>query len=106
MKTLVNGFPADTLPISDRGLQYGDGLFETIAVLNGNPLRWERHMQRLRAGCQKLHLDPPDTDQLRAEVEEVSLRSTRAAAKIIVTRGSGGRGYHADEPGSATRIVM
>lgn len=106
MNVLVNGVPVDTLPVFDRGLHYGDGLFETIAVIDGKPLRWERHMQRLQAGCLKLHLDPPDTDQLLAEVGQVSMRSARAAVKITVTRGSGGRGYRADESGSPSRIVM
>lgn len=106
MKALVNGVPVDTLPVSDRALHYGDGLFETVAVIDGKPLRWERHMQRLQAGCLRLRLALPDTEKLRTEVEKVSLHSTRAVAKIIVTRGSGGHGYRADDSGSPTRIVM
>lgn len=44
---LVNGQPGDTLPVQDRGLAYGDGLFETLAVRDGKPLHWDRHMARL-----------------------------------------------------------
>ena len=47
MTTLVNGRETENLPVADRGLQYGDGLFETIALKNGKLLLWERHLQRL-----------------------------------------------------------
>ncbi len=106
MKAFVNGVAVDTLPVTDRGLQYGDGLFETVAVIGGKPLRWDRHMQRLQAGCRRLHLDLPDTERLHAEVKEISMHSNRLAVKIIVTRGPGSRGYYAGASGPPSRIVM
>ena len=43
----------------DRGLHYGDGLFETIACLDGQPRLLDRHLERLAAGCERLGLPPP-----------------------------------------------
>ncbi|MEC8917723.1 MAG: aminotransferase class IV, partial [Pseudomonadota bacterium] len=44
------------LPFDDRGLAYGDGLFETVLVRDGQPLLWEYHMARLRQGVERLSL--------------------------------------------------
>ena len=52
--TLINGEPADTVLVSERALQYGDGLFETISCVAGRPRWLERHLQRL---CRGLDLD-------------------------------------------------
>ncbi|MEQ4602693.1 MAG: aminodeoxychorismate lyase, partial [Pseudomonas amygdali] len=51
MPAWVDGCPADALSLKDRGLAYGDGLFETIVVKAGQPLLLERHLQRLENGC-------------------------------------------------------
>ena len=111
---LINGKQTDLLPVSDRGLQYGDGLFETISVINGKPLRWQRHMQRLTLGCDKLDLPCPDVQLLLDEAtqlcqqicQETCQQSEKLVLKIIVTRGSGGRGYGYDADMAATRILQ
>ncbi len=54
MDSWVDGQPADTLSLKDRGLAYGDGLFETIAVRSGQPLLLDRHLTRLADGCSRL----------------------------------------------------
>ena len=51
LECLINGEIADQLPVADRGLQYGDGLFETMAVFRGQPRFWQGHMDRLALGC-------------------------------------------------------
>ena len=51
MDSWVDGQPADALSLKDRGLAYGDGLFETIAVHNGSPVLLDRHLARLAEGC-------------------------------------------------------
>ena len=56
MHSWVDGQPADALSLKDRGLAYGDGLFETIAVKSGRPQLLERHLQRLAEGCRRLAL--------------------------------------------------
>lgn len=102
---LIDGVESELVPASDRGLLYGDGLFETIAMLNGVPQLWQAHMQRLLDGCQRLGITPPDAEVLRQEVGRVAAGTKRAVAKIIITRGSGGRGYRPPLPAASRRIV-
>ncbi|MCU7931346.1 MAG: aminodeoxychorismate lyase [Candidatus Thiodiazotropha sp. (ex Codakia rugifera)] len=90
---LINGIPGDQVPLSDRGLQYGDGLFETLAVINGQPGLWQRHMARLSRGEQVLGFPPSDKQLLKQEALSLCACHERAVLKIILTRGSGGRGY-------------
>ena len=47
----VDGFASDSVPLSDRGLNYGDGLFETMRIEDGGVPLLERHLSRLRSGC-------------------------------------------------------
>ena len=106
MLTLVNGQVTDTLAVRDRGLQYGDGLFETIAVQHGVPLFWARHMQRLAVGCEALGFSAPDVRRLREEVAIVAGSTELSVAKIILTRGMATRGYRSAPEAIPTRIVQ
>ncbi len=102
---LINGQPGSTVPFTDRGLSYGDGLFETIAAYGGRPRFWERHMRRLESGCRRLKIPMPDPVELRAEAAAVADHSGRTVLKILVTRGGGGRGYRPAQVAEPTRIV-
>jgi 4-amino-4-deoxychorismate lyase len=101
---LINGEPASTVSAQDRGLHYGDGLFETVAVRRGRVLQWERHMARLKEGCDRLGMSAP-LAELKEEAERLCLGMDAAVLKVIVTRGAGGRGYGAALDGDGTRIV-
>ena len=48
-----------TLPLSDRGLQLADGLFETVLVEGGKPLLLAEHLARWRASAELLAMAPP-----------------------------------------------
>lgn len=102
---LLNGERRQSIEISDRGLQYGDGLFETIEVLNGKPLFLDRHLRRLASGCSKLLIPKPDVGLLAEECRQISATEEHAVLKVIVTRGSGGRGYAQPVPVKPTRIL-
>lgn len=102
---LINGVAADKVDALDRGLHYGDGLFETLAVRAGLPLLWQRHMQRLSASCRRLGLPPPDDSLLDKEAAQVCAGVTQGVLKIIITRGAGGRGYRPPAEPHPTRIV-
>lgn len=64
---LINGVETDQITAIDRGLQYGDGLFETIAVVDGEPEFWQQHLQRLQQGGERLALSIPDAVLLQQE---------------------------------------
>ncbi|MDP1930638.1 MAG: aminodeoxychorismate lyase [Gammaproteobacteria bacterium] len=103
---LVNGQPQDHLPISDRGLHYGDGVFETIRVRDNKLLLWDKHLARLTDSCARLCI-PCAVDKLKEEIAQVlNPTNPHGILKIIVTRGSGGRGYFPPDTPSATRIVQ
>jgi len=103
---LVDGLAADAVAATDRGLHFGDGLFETIAVTGGRPRRWERHMARLRAGCARLGFPAPDAGVCLGEAQALCAGRDRAVLKLIVTRGSGGRGYRPPRDPRPTRIML
>ena len=102
---LLNGERGQYVDVSDRGFQYGDGLFETIAVSNSKPLFWRRHLARLAKGCEQLLIPPPDPALLTAEALQITSSADSAVLKLIVTRGSGGRGYRQPQPIVPTRLL-
>jgi aminodeoxychorismate lyase len=94
------------VPISDRGLLYGDGLFEVIRVTNGHPLWWRRHLDRLQQGAAFLKLPVPwSPETLYGFAEKLIERNTmpESVLRITLTRGSGSRGY---SPKGATNPTL
>ena len=89
--------PCDVISVEDRGLQYSDGLFETIAIRDGRPRLWSLHAERLQAGCHRLAIETPSENELLGEVSSAisatDHTSSDALLKIVVTRGQGNRGY-------------
>lgn len=79
------------LPVDDRGLAYGDGLFETVLIRDGEPCLWDRHMARLARGCRRLGIPVPSRESLDRLPGQAG--PGLVVLKLIVTRGSGGRGY-------------
>lgn len=105
LNSLVNGQEASSINIQDRGLLYGDGLFETIAVLNGIPQHWKQHFDRLTKGCLKLGIPELDRDLISNEAGQLCKGIEKAVLKMIVTRGEGGRGYRPPENPVPSRIL-
>jgi 4-amino-4-deoxychorismate lyase len=82
------------ISINDRALQYGDGVFETLRIVNGRIPMWEYHQQRLRNAQAILGL--PLDDFLSAWDEFIAQNCSsvgNACAKLIISRGAGPRGY-------------
>jgi len=102
---VVDGSVSDTVDVRDRGLHYGDGVFETIAVRDGEPLRWGRHLTRLQKGCRRLRISEPDAAILEGEARTLCADHGQAVLKLIVTRGVGTRGYASSIGVPATRIL-
>lgn len=101
----VDGQPCEGLSVHDRGLAYGDGLFETMRVVNGRPCLFERHLLRLQDGCLRLRL-VLDVPALRAEILAFCQALQDGVAKLIISRGDGLRGYAAPEPARPRRILL
>lgn len=95
--TQINDQPGDSVPIQDRGLAYGDGLFETIRISRLRPLLADFHWRRLERGLQRLRIDLRSAQvaayvtQLLARAEQIGCAD--GVIKVIVSRGEGGRGF-------------
>jgi 4-amino-4-deoxychorismate lyase len=101
---LVNGQPTGVDP-ADRGLAYGDGLFETMGAVDGH-IRWlDLHFDRLEDGCRRLSIPAPPRAALGKEIAAHCPRQGRAIVKLIVTRGTGPRGYAPPEVAHPTRVL-
>ncbi|AVJ55978.1 aminodeoxychorismate lyase [Idiomarina sp. OT37-5b] len=77
----------------DRGLQFGDGHFTTLRISKQKPLWWGHHQQRLITACQRLAMPVPDMQQIETWLQQALAATPADVAKIIITRGQGGRGY-------------
>lgn len=89
----VNGKPVSEISINDRGLAYGDGVFTTAKVLNGEVELIKQHINRLKTGCNLLKIIGVDFEGLNNNLIEVSKAYNLAVLKVIITSGEGGRGY-------------
>lgn len=103
---LLNGEPAEHIHILDRGLQYGDGLFETMCIQDGQIPLWSYHWRRLQKGCERLAIPLPEQGMLVHEINSLVSTEKQAVLKLILTRGKGERGYAAPESLHPSRILM
>ena len=106
MHGLLNGQSADSLALTDRALHYGDGLFETIAIRHGQPELWSRHWARLQHGAQRLGFQPLSHQLWYSEAQQLCQGVERGVLKLLLSRGSGGRGYRPPQPESAQRLML
>ena len=96
--TRVNGEKSHSLDVMDRGLCYGDGLFETIKVFQNKPLLLDAHFSRLALGCERLGIAFDGLkDRFKADISDLLALNPHSLAvlKLTVTRGAGPRGYFA-----------
>jgi 4-amino-4-deoxychorismate lyase len=109
LAVLVNGVecvhPAQAIAVSDRGLNYGDGLFETMLLKQGRVRYLNAHLERLALGCGRLGIEYPGDARMRADIAHVCAAAASGVVKVVVTRGVGARGYRAHPNGAPTRIV-
>lgn len=108
LATLIGGIAtADGISALDRGLHFGDGVFETIACVHGRPRFLSLHLERLARGCRTLGFPPPAAQLLREEIESLAGAQERSLIKVIVTRGEATvRGYAFSGREQATRVVI
>ncbi len=103
---LVDGVASFSLPLDDRGLLYGDGLFETIRFDDGQAALWRWHMLRLRHGCQRLMLALPAEQLMLRECRQLA-GTGPAVVRLVLTRGSAtAPGYASTGREIGRRLVM
>ncbi len=107
MSAKVINFAGDEVQLAsnDRGLAYGDGVFETILIHEGGPVWWDEHWHRLLRGAEVLKIQTPDEATVRKVCIPFLVNIKRGVLKIILTRGSGGRGYAVPEK-QDPRIIL
>ena len=102
---LVNGAASDAIGVRDRGVTYGDGVFRTFPLRGGKPLLWPRQYAKLAADCGTLRIACPDAAVFERDLAEIAARFPDCVVRIIVTRGSGERGYAIPAAASPVRVV-
>ena len=103
---LVNGIQQNHIDIENRGLAYGDGLFTTAKILNGNIQHLTAHIDRLSFGCKKLGIKYPSSDELNSQLVSIAKNYSLAVLKVIIIASSGGRGYARSNINSHDLIIM
>ena len=102
---LVDGNAATCVEAGDRGLAYGDGLFETLAIADGQVLALDHHLQRFERDAARLGLRAPPRATVIDEIRLLTAGHDRGVLKLTLTRGSGGRGYRLPAPQHERRIL-
>ena len=103
------GEPCESISVDDRAVQYGDGLFETVAIRDGKARLWSYHAERLLTGCARLGLPVPAAqllkDELYSALDAASIETEHCAAKFLVSAGAGHRGYRRSGTSEGTLLV-
>ncbi len=84
------------ISVNDRAFNYGDGLFETILVNNGEPLFLKEHLTRLNLGCKKLRIELPSQTLIKKSINKSIGNTKKCIIKIIYSRGISLHGYGYD----------
>jgi 4-amino-4-deoxychorismate lyase len=93
VRVFVGADEVGAVQASDRGLAYGDGLFETMRACRGGVPWFARHWARLAAGAERLGLSLPEREQVDAVAADLLRDGGDGVLKLLVSRGAGGRGY-------------
>ena len=100
----VEGRDDGAIAADDRGLAYGDGLFETMRAHAGTVPWWPAHWRRLLHGAQRLRIPVPAEAEVVRQVSTL-LQGGEGVVKLLLTRGAGGRGY-APPPAPAPTCIV
>ncbi len=115
--SLIDGEFKDSISVLDRGLSYGDGIFETMVWCfikekkNFGVEFWNRHLRRIEKSCMITKIKMPPIELLNTYKKRILEKSfnqglKEGVLKIIITRGVGGRGYKFDSDIKPTIIFL
>ncbi|YCI27820.1 aminodeoxychorismate lyase [Erwinia sp. PK3-005] len=104
----INGEPQQQIAVSDRALHYGDGCFTTARLQQGSIAWLEAHLLRLQEAASVLLIEAVDWTLLKQEMLHAAKcwQPAEGVLKVILSRGSGGRGYSGAGCHQPTRIIM
>jgi len=80
---------APALPVLDHGVTVGDGVFETVKVVDGQPFALTRHLARLARSAKGLGLEVPDEQRVRRAVAAVLDAEPPSLGKVRITYTAG-----------------
>jgi 4-amino-4-deoxychorismate lyase len=103
---LITDIGQASVDLQERGLHYGDGLFETLLLKDGGIRWWDRHYQRLNSGAERLKIPCPTEKWLHQALEPYFDANIDTVLKIILTRGIGGRGLQMPERLEPTVLLL
>jgi branched-chain amino acid aminotransferase len=96
---------APVIGVTDHGLTVGDGVFEALKVVDGQPFAITRHLERLARSAAALGLPHPDLACVRAAVDDVLAQEHLALGRIRITF-TGGASPLGSGRGDATPTVV
>jgi branched-chain amino acid aminotransferase len=111
MKVYVDGEIVDgaeaRVPVTDRGLLYGDGVFEVLRTTNGRPFLLDRHLDRLAGGAAAIGLALPAPTVIATAVgRTIVALGEEARVRIVVTRGDASLERRLSDVGTPRLLVM
>lgn len=89
----INGRQDLDISVTDRALNYGDGLFTTAKISQGKIELLAEHIQRLEQGCAQIFIEGVNFAWLQEHIIEVAKAFPLAVLKVVISAGAGGRGY-------------
>jgi len=109
--SLINGSFEQTISAVDRGFTYGDGVFRTMKIKDGQPVSWPFHYQKLVADCAAIGIVCPSAELLMCDIQllfpiDEFDNGQVQVVKIIITRGEGERGYAPPAVTIPTRVLI
>ncbi len=108
----VNGVYGDlkeaTVPVEDRGLQFGDSVYEVIRIYGGAPFRMLPHLKRMHRGADVIGIPTDRLPDLQDICQEVLKRSQVGDGMLYVqiTRGSCPRSHVLRDPATVEPTVI
>lgn len=94
------------LAVTNRGLHYGDGVFETMFLQQGTIRFRDAHLQRAEEGCHRLGIVPPTRAELLDDLQRLPHSEQPAIVKLLLVRAGAGRGYRPVSGAGAMRLML
>ena len=92
---IINGQFQDKVDVTERAVQYGDGCFTTMTFAEGKLQLWPQHLARLQNNCQRLAIEFTQWQAIEESACTLIAKAPLASGviKVLISRGTGGRGY-------------